>query len=230
MGVFSKDNPEELIGMKPEELKAKLESAASKEDLKALQTQNETLSGSLNEIKEALAKLTAPPPVVEEPDTTDPRDAMLLDPQGFVSKQTQPLAKQQAETQASLNELRARQNPEYANIFSQYGNEISTLANKFTPEQRAQPGFYDWHIKTFLGHKMITREIKPDAYPSLLGSSSVGPNDGDLDRDPNKGFDAEVAGFLKNRGVDLDKASRIHKLMNKDGEPITLQNYKAANA
>lgn len=229
MGVFDKANAKDLIGMEADELKAKLDSAASKEDIDAIKAEIAASAGSLSEIKAALAELTKKPEVTPEVDPTDPRDQMLLDPQGFVNKQTQGLARQQAEMKASLNELRARQNPEYANVFAQFGKEIDVLAGKFTPEQRAQDGFYDWHIKTLLGHKMLTREIKPDAYPSLLGSSSVAPNDGDPATDPNKGFDPEMAKWFRDRHPEdkniLEKMAKINQL-SKDGEPMSLATYK----
>ena len=102
---------EKIIGMKPEELKAKLDSAVTKDDLKLVGDQVASFTSGLNELKESLKALTTPPPVDVVEDPTDPTTQVLLDPKKFVNDQTKGLQEQQLQTQAQLQEMRARQNP-----------------------------------------------------------------------------------------------------------------------
>lgn len=229
--MFEKVDPEKVLGMSQEDFKKKLDSAVTKDDLTALKTEMaEASKGSLDEIKAALAALK-PPPVdpATEIDPTDPTVAVLNDPTGFVRKQMQPLADGQVQTQAQLQEMRARQNPRFAKIFNEFGDELVGMAAKMPVGSRAQDNFWEWHIRTFLGDKFVKGELKQTSYPSLIGSSTVAPGSSDPN-DPAAGMDPQVAAWLKDRGVPLDKAARITKLMGQDGEPITLENYKRANA
>src|SRR5208282_3197326 len=216
---------EKIIGMKPEELKAKLDSAVTKDDLKLVGDQVASFTSGLNELKESLKALTTPPPVDVVEDPTDPTTQVLLDPKKFVNDQTKGLQEQQLQTQAQLQEMRARQNPALAGVFQKYGTEMVALAEKMSVAQRAQPGFWEWHARTFVGDKVVTGKLDRESYPSLIGSSTVSPNlDGKID-DPNKGFEAPVADWLRDRHVPLEKAARIHEIMGKNGDPITLANY-----
>src|SRR5271167_1094625 len=101
---MSKWNPtaEELIGMKAEDLKSKLDAAATKDDLTNALKPVEELKGSLDAIKASLAALTTPKePVIETPpDDTDPAVKMLANPKGFVSDETKDLRESQLETRA----------------------------------------------------------------------------------------------------------------------------------
>ncbi len=232
MAVFGNStvDPEKIIGMKPEELKARLDSAVTKEDFKRVEDQGVAFATGLSEIKAALASLTAPKPEPIIEDTTDPTTQLLLDPKGTIRKETQGLRDDQVKTQAQLEEMRARQNPALAGVFAKYGAEMVAMAEKMPLAQRANPGFWEWHARTFVGDKMITGKIEKDSYPSLIGSSTIGVrSDGDQG-DPNMGFDAPVAEWLKNRNVPLAKAARIQQIMGKDGDPISVANYRAGNA
>jgi hypothetical protein len=233
MAVFGNNtvDPEKIIGMKPEELKSKLDSAVTKDDLKAVTEQVTQFNTGLTELRESLKALTTPrdpDPVVEDP--TDPTTAVLTDPKGFIRNETRGLQEQQIQTQAQLQEMRARQNPKLAGVFSKYGDEMVAMAEKMPLAQRAQPGFWEWHARTFVGDKMITGKIDQGSYPSLIGSSTVSPNTDGSTADPNKGFDPQVAEWFKNRHVPLDKASKIQQIMGRDGDPISLANYKGGNA
>src|SRR5215471_9610804 len=221
-------DPEKLIGMKPEDLKAKLDSAVTKDDLKAVSDQVTAFTGSLDEIKQSLKALTTPPPkeeVIEDP--TDPTTAVLTDPKGFVRNETKGLQDAQIETRAQLQEMRARQNPRLAGVFRQYGDELVATAAKIPLATRAQDGFWEWHARTFVGDKVVSGKIDSGTYPSLIGSSTIGVEQNGDTRDPNHGFDPEVAKWLKDRNIPLDKAGRIDTIMRKNGDPITMANYKA---
>jgi hypothetical protein len=219
---------EEILGMKPEDLRTKLDGAASKEDITAATDKIAGLEGSLAAIQASLAKLTTPPPVVDPNDAADlndPTTQMLTDPQGFVARQTQNLAKQSAETKAQLNEMRAR--GAYPGAFSKYNDELMKSVNNFSLEQRAQEGFWDFHIRTFMGDKYIKGEAT-GSYPSLMGSGS-GYSSVGAPEDQNGGLDPQVAAFLKDRGVPLDKAAQIKKNMIDNGEPVSIDTYKKAS-
>jgi hypothetical protein len=127
---------------------------------------------------------------------------------------------------ADVQEMRARQaNP---SIFQKYGQQISESAGKFPLQQRAQSSFWDWHLRTYLGDKLMKGEIESGSYPSLMGGSSFAPSATGETADPNKGFDPQVAARLKERGIPLDKAAAINDLMSKNGEPIDIQRYQEA--
>lgn len=223
---------EEILGMKPEDLKAKLDSAVTKEDLTATQTKIEEQAGALAKIQEMLAKLTTPTPEpdpVVVADSEDPTTQMLTDPQGFISRSTKGIAETASQARADILEMRARN--AYARAFAKYGKELMEGAKSFSLAQRAQDGFWDFHIRTFMGDKYIKGETGSGSYPSLLGSSTISSTHMEDPDDPNKGFNPEVASFLKERGVPLEKAAKIKLLMADQGEPISLASYKEkANA
>jgi len=218
---------EEILGMKPEELKAKLDSAASKDDVTATKTAVDEVKGTLDAIKATLAALTTPKePVLENKDEdSDPAVRMLSDPKKFVSDETKDLKNASLETKAQLNEMRARQNPSLAPAFREYGKEIMAMAEKISLEQRAHPGFWEWHIRTVVGDKFIKGEIK-SGYPSLLGTSSgVRGENGEID-DPNFGFDPEMAQFFKSRNKNLKDMAFLRDRMAKDGDTLTQDAWK----
>jgi hypothetical protein len=217
--AFGQVDPEKILGMKPEDLKSRLDASASKDDLKAITEAQTALGGSLNEIKEALKALTTKPPdpVIEE-DPTDPTTAVLTDPRGFIRKETQDIQNANLDTRAQLEEMRARQNPRLAGAFQKYGDELIATAAKMNLAQRANPAFWEWHVRTILGDKVIKGEFKGD-YPSMVGASSFSPGEPDAS-DPNKGLDPDMAAYYKKRGIPLDQAAKIMKMMN-DGEPVT---------
>jgi hypothetical protein len=217
----------EILGMEPDELKSKLESSATKEDLTKLNTEFESQKGTLSEIQAMLKKLTAPEPPAPDPnvklDADDPTTQILTDPAGFINRQTAGTQQVAAQARADVLEMRARQ--KYAGIFQKYGDDVMEKAQQFSLAQRAQDGFWDFHIRTFTGEKFLRGEVEPGSYPSLVGSSSFAPNSsGDVD-DPNKGFSPDMAAFFKERNVPLDRAAKIQKLM-EGGEQIDLKNYK----
>lgn len=221
---------EDILGMKPEDLKTKLDSAASKDDLKAINDSTEALRGSLSEIQAALAKLTAPPPAEPDPtivaDQNDPTTQMLTDPAGFIGRQTAGTQQIALEAKANILEMRARQaNP---GIFQKYGQQIMETAGKFPLQQRSQEGFWDFHLRTYLGDKLMKGELESGSYPSLMGGSSFAPNATGEVNDPNKGFDPQVAEYLKGRNIPLDKAAAITEIMVKNGDPIDIQRYTEA--
>lgn len=220
---------EDILGMTTDEFKAKLDASPSKQDLEALKTENGEIKSQLTLVLEALkaSKTPAPEPVrVEDPE--DPLVSNLTDPEAFLNKRMAPVTAQLAETQAQMMEMRARQSQQFAGVFAQYGDELVQLAAKMPAATRATPNFWEWHIRTVLGDKFVKGELKTSSYPTLIGSSSVGvdPTGGKIN-DPNKGFNPEVANFLKDRNVPLDKAAKLQQLMS-DGEPITLEKYKGA--
>lgn len=229
-GLFPKS--EDLLGMTKEELKAKLESSVSKEDLDAVKNEiGQQFTSAVDTLRAELAKLnTRPPDPVPDPDPEDPTTAVLTDPNGYIDRRTAPLMKAQLQSQAQIQEMRARQDPRFSRIFAKYGPELVKYAENMDLKGRGTPGFWEWHIKTFLGDKYVKGDLQGESYPSLIGTSSVGPDDGGDAGDPNKGMDPKVAAWLKERGVPLDKASKINQMMNTDGDPISLQNYKAGNA
>lgn len=217
---------EEILGMKPEDLRSKLDSSATKDDLTAIATKQGEIENSLSAIQASLARLTSPP-VIEDPtltaDLNDPTTAMLTDPAGFVNRATKTTNDIALGARADVLEMRARQN--YPGAFAKYDKELVEGAHRFSLDQRANPTFWDFHIRTFMGDKYIKGETA-GSYPSLMGSGSYAPNLSGPD-DPNKGIDPAVAGFLKERGVPLDKAA-ILKQQFDNGEPISIDTYKKA--
>ena len=218
---------EELIGMKPEDLKTRLDSAASKDDITTLKTEIEnSFSSSLNTLRDELKAMQSQPITTAEPN--DPTTQVLVDPTAFVADQTKDLRKMSMETQAQVMEMRARQGT-YANVFQQYGDDLVKKAYSFPVEQRAMGGFWDTFIRTFLGDQVVKGELKSQ-YPSLIGSGSVGPNPSGSTPDPSGNFSSEVAGYLKDRHIPMESAQRIQRLFD-SGEPLTLANVKGhANA
>src|SRR5208282_587662 len=139
----NKPTAEEVIGMKSEDLKARLDSAASKDDITTLKTEIEqSFSNSLNTLREELRAARSEPITNVNPDTSDPTTQVLVDPTGFVADQTKDLRKMSMETQAQVMEMRARHGS-YANVFQQYGDDLVKKAYSFPVEQRAMSGFWD---------------------------------------------------------------------------------------
>src|SRR6202142_4448253 len=175
MKLFGKEvDPKELIGMTPEELKAKLDSGVTKAELEALATElknaQATASGTLTEIKAALAALKPAEAAVNVDDPEDPAVQLLADPKTFVDGATKNLREAQQLTSAQLEEMRAR--TKYARIFEKHGDALMKFVEKLSVADKAKPGFWDWATSTFLGSKVLDRTIKPDSFPSLMGSSS----------------------------------------------------------
>lgn len=208
--------------MKAEDLKTKLDkidSSATKEDVDALKKE---FSTGLEGIKASLAALTTPrePEPVIEPG--DPAVDMLSDPKKFVKNETDDIRKSQLENTARLEEMRARQNPKFAPIFRQYGAEIDALVAKVPLSTRAMPNYWESSLRMFIGDKMMKGEVR-EGFPSLLGSSSLGPDADGNENDPNFGFEPEMARFFKERGRDLSKMRKLSDLMVRDGETLTIQ-------
>jgi hypothetical protein len=218
---------EELLGMKPEDLKSKLDSAASKDDVKAaVDAANAETKSQLEQIQNSLKALTTPrtePPAKTEPD--DPTVSILTDPTKFVSDATKDVREASLRTQAQIQEMRARQDSRFSNLFAKYGKELTEAASRFSIAQQAQDNFWEFHVRAFLGDKMVKGELREGNFPSLIGTSSVGPRTDGSSSDPDHGLNPEVAAFLRGRGVPSDKAARIQQLMHVDGEPITHANY-----
>lgn len=217
----------DILGMETTEFQAKLDGAASKDDVNKLNTAVEEQKGTLAAIQASLAALAAPKPADPDPnialDANDPTTQMLTDPQGFVQRQTAALQNTTLQTQADLNEMRARQ--KYGNHFAKFGEELMTKANNFSVAQRAQPGFWDFHMRTVLGEKVLTGGIEPDSYPTLIGSGSGAVNLNGERPDPNLGVHPEIASWLKEHNVPIESAARILR-MQADGSEINLANYK----
>src|SRR6476660_803894 len=206
---------EDILGMTTEDFKKKLDGSVSKEDFTKQTTELEGVKSQLGQVLEALKGIkTTPEPKIEEPVVTDPMVESLTDPEGFVNKKLKPVQDALAENQAQVMEMRARQNPQFAGVFAQYGDELVQLAAKAPAAQRANPSFWEWHIRTVLGDKFVKGELKTTSYPTLIGTSTTGVNaNGDDPKDPNKGFKPEVANFLKDRNVPLDQAAKLQRLM-----------------
>jgi hypothetical protein len=223
---------EEILGMKPEELKAKLDSAVTKDDLTAATKKIEEQASTLSSIQEALQAL-APKPKEPEPDPdavadqNDPTTQMLSDPQGFVRRQTAGVATEAMQARADILEMRARQN--YAGAFAKYGKELEEGAARFPLQQRAQPGFWDYHIRAFVGDRAIKGEsIASPGYPSLMGSSSMGPVNEEQE-EKNYGLAPGQVDFLKSHGNDdaaLKKIGKVKKIL--DVGHIDLESWRAA--
>jgi hypothetical protein len=218
----------EILGMEPDELKTRLDGAATKDDLTKATSAIEQQGNALSEIRTMLNKLTAPPPPEPDPateaDANDPTTQILTDPSGFVGRQTAGLAEQAAETRADVLEMRAR--TKYPQVFAKWGDQLLETARKFSASQRAQQGFWEFHLRTFTGDKLLKGEIEAGSYPSLVGSSSFAPNSGNSDSDPNKGFSPDQVAFFKEHGVPLDRAAKIKNLVIDNGESITLEAFK----
>lgn len=227
MAWNNKATAEEVIGMTADDLKGKLDSAASKTDIETLKTEiAQSFSSSLNQLRDEL-KATQSAPITNVQEPADPTTQVLVDPRGFVADETKDLRKSNMETQAMVMEMRARQGS-LANVFSQYGDNLISNAYKFPVEQRAHPMFWENYIRTFLGDQVVRGEIKSQ-YPSLIGNSSIGPNPSGSSADPAGNFSSDIAGYLKDRNIPLDKAARLQKLFT-DGEPITIANTRVGNA
>ena len=130
----NKPTAEELIGMSGDELKTKLESAATKDDINNIKTGLEqSFSTSLNELRESLKQMSTP---LTQADPQDPTTRVLVDPTQFVADETKDIRKMSIETQAQVMKMRARQG-QFSNVFSQYGDDLIKKAYSFPVEQRA---------------------------------------------------------------------------------------------
>jgi len=218
----------EILGMEPDELKTKLDSAVTRDDLASTTAKLEEQGSALSEIRSMLASLTAKPAPEPDPniklDADDPTTQVLTDPAGFVQRQTANIGETALQARADVLEMRARQ--EYPGAFAKYGEALMQAANNFPVSARAQASFWSAHIRMVVGDKFIKGEIESGSYPSLVGSSSFAPNSPGSDNDPNKGFTPDMAAFFKERNVPLEQAAKIKKLMSENGEPISIENYK----
>lgn len=220
---------EQILGMSADDAKKKLEGAASKDDVTALSDKFEAQNTTLSAIQASLAALTTKPPIPDpaaELDLNDPTTAMLSDPGGFINRQTMGMQATALSAKADVQEMRARQ--KYAGAFAKYGAELMETAKHFNVQARAMDGFWDQHIASFTGNKYLKGELEGGGYPSLLGNSTIQPQGsmgGDVN-DPNRGFTPDQVAYFKDRGIPLDEAAALHKLMHVDGEPIDMQKWK----
>ncbi len=218
----------DILGMETTEFQAKLDGAASKEDVTKLNSAVEETKGTLAQIQESLAKLTSPPPPPPDPnvqlDANDPTTQLLTDPSGYINRQTAGTQQVAAQARADVLEMRARQ--KYAGVFAKFGDELTTKAQTYNLAQRCQDGFWDFHVQTVVGRKALEGGIEPDTYPSLIGTGSGAVNASGEQNDRNLGFSADEVSFYKERNVPLADAAKIRDLMHRDGETINLQNYK----
>ena len=217
---------EDLLGMSKEDLKTKLDSAATKDDLKAIADAQGKTDGTLAAIQESLKALTTPKPPEKPPEGNDddPTVRVLTDPDKYIADRTKDIRDTSLKTQAQIQEMRARQDPNFSGVFAKYGKELTEAAARFPISSQAQDNFWAYHIRAFLGDKVVKGELRNENFPSLLGESSVGPRR-DGTPDPDHGLNPEVAAFLRARNVPSDKAARINQLMHVDGEPISHANY-----
>jgi len=220
---------EQILGMSTDDFKAKMDGAASKDDVTALKSAFEEQGSLLTGIKDALSKLTTPA-VVPDPqlqaDADDPTTSMLADPGGFVNRQTMGIQATALAAKADVQEMRARQ--KYAGAFAKFGDELMRTAAAFPVNARAHDGFWDQHVASFTGQKFLKGEIEAGGYPSLLGGSTVQPAGsmgGDVN-DPNRGFTPEQVAYFKERDIPLAKAAAYRDVMHKDGDPIDIATYK----
>ena len=214
----------DILGMEAEELKTKLDSAASKDDVKAATDAVEGLKGTIGELQAALAKLTTPTPQPDpniQADVNDPTTQILTDPAAYIGRQTAGMGQVALKTAADVNEMRARQ--KYAGAFQQYGAELMKDLDKAPLAMRAGEGFWDFRIQLVVGEKALKGELE-SGYPSLLGNSGFAPDSTGNVKDPNRGFTADQAAFLKGK-VPLEKAEGIRKML-EAGESITAENMK----
>lgn len=217
---------EEILGMKPEDLKSKLDSAASKDDVKtAVEAANAETKSQLQQIQDSLKALTTPKtpeiPVTED----DASVRVLTDPTKFVNDATKDLRAGNERVQAQVQEMRARQDPLLSGAFAKFGKELTEEAKKFPLSSQGMDNFWSHVVKNFLGDKMVKGEIREGNFPSLMGASSVGVRSDGSSSDPNLGFTSDVADFYRQRNIPLEKAAKIQKLMAVNGEPITHANY-----
>jgi hypothetical protein len=222
-------NAEEILGMKPEDLKTKLEKAATKEDIgAAIEAGITPFKTQFEELKAQIMSLSQPKPIESEP--IDPNLEALTDPQKFLNDRLTPLAQANLETQAQLNEMRARNNPRFSEVFRQFGDELTRSAlEKFTPQVRASQNFWDMHVKNILGDKILSGALKPTSFPSLLGSSSGAGGsmgEGNTEREYAE-VDPEVAQHLKERGIKSERVKYISGLM-KNGKITATSEAKNA--
>jgi hypothetical protein len=218
---------EDILGMSKEDLKTKLESAASKDDVRAATDGVTEVKSTLASIQESLKALTTPKPPEKPPEGNDddPTVRVLTDPAKFIADSTKDIRDSSLKTQAQIQEMRARQDPGFSGVFAKYGKELTEAATKFPISSQAQDNFWAYHIRAFLGDKMVKGELRDGNFPSLLGQTSTAVRaDGTTD-DPDHGLNPEVAAFLRARNVPSEKAARINQLMHVDGEPITHANY-----
>ena len=217
----------EILGMEPDELKTRLDSSATKEDVTAQNAKLEEHGTALSEIRAMLAKLTSPPPPEPDPnisaDLNDPTTQILTDPSGFINRQTQGTQAIALQARADVLEMRARS--EYPGAFAKFGETLMQSAKNFPVSARAQENFWSSHIRMVMGDKLVKGELESGSYPSLMGSSSFSPNSQN-DSDPNRGFSPDMAKFFKDRNIPLDKAEKIKRLMSDNGEGINMENYK----
>jgi hypothetical protein len=204
----------------------KLENTASKEDVKtAVEAANAETKSQLQQIQDSLKALTTPKtpetPVAED----DASVRVLTDPTKFVNDATKDLRAGNERVQAQVQEMRARQDPLLSGAFAKFGKELTEEAKKFPLSSQGMDNFWSHVVKNFLGDKMVKGEIRDGNMPTLMGTSSVGVRTDGSSSDPDHGLNPEVASYLRGKGVPIDKAAKIHKLMHVDGEPITIENY-----
>jgi hypothetical protein len=217
---------EEILGMKKEDLQSKLDSAATKDDLKSISDQQEAIGGTLNELKAALANLSkpAPEPVIPA-DPIDPVTQVLSDPTGFVRAATQGDRQAILQVQADLNETRARQN--FPQAFMKYGAELMASAQAMSLEGRARQGFWENHITMFAGSKALKGESFEGGYPSLLGGSGYAASPNGEVKDETKGFTTDQVSWFKDHKVPIEKAA-AYKWLADNKEQISAESLERA--
>ena len=229
MALLGQTKPEDILGMSQEEFKKRLESTVTKEDFAKQAEENQKTASSLDEIKAAIAALKPTPVAEPEVDPSGEVADLLNDPKTFIKNSTKDLQASQLQTQADLQEMRARQDPNLAPYFAKHGEELVQKASGMSLAQRAHPNFWSFHVRTVMGDKLIKGEVKGGAYPSLIGTSSFGPSSTES-TNPADGMAPDMVEYFKKRNIPLESAAKIMKLQ-ADGEPISIATVKGvANA
>lgn len=217
---------------------AKIESAATKEDVTQLSADlkkqvEEQGASLLSKLQESLAALKPPAPApvpdpIAEADAADPNLSLLSDPVGFINRTTQGTQAVALQARADVEEMRARQ--QYPGVFQRFGKELLDTAARFNLNARAMQGFWQQHIQSFTGEKVLKGEFDAGSYPSLLGNSVVPgvSTMGSEQKDPNFGFTPDQAKYFRDRYPDksLGEFAAIRDMMHRDEEPIDIAKYK----
>ena len=142
--AFGKTEPKEIIGMEPDELKAKLDKIdAFEARFGAIEAQTKTGFDGI------LSRLDGMKPKAEPTPVVDPDISFLENPSASLDARLHPLSQQTTDNTIMLRHRDARER--FPKDFERWGNEIVSVMKDASPEQQMNPKSWEMAVKIVRG-------------------------------------------------------------------------------
>jgi hypothetical protein len=202
--AFGKVDPVEVIGMSADELKGKLDSAASKDDLKAVTDGQTALQNTLTSLQQSIESLKSKP----KDDSGSEGDLdFLADPDKVLNSRLKPLTDQTYANTIMLQHDAARK--AHPRDFDRWGTEIVKKMGELSADQQSDPRV--WKAMVLMVRGEHADQIERDGATGQFGF--LEPVSAGLRPDPKNNenlspAEREMVKTLSPFGVTADKYKR----------------------